>query len=54
MKYNIKEIEIGTPVFIQATDHSSLRVTVSNHAKKTGKKFTCKKVNDGIEVTRLS
>ena len=53
-KYNIKEIEIGATKLIEALDTMSIRVTVSNHAKRFNKKFSCKKVQTGVEVTRLS
>ena len=53
-RYNIKAIEVDQSVLINTHDHTSLRVTVSNHAKRFGKKFTCTKTNEGILVKRLS
>lgn len=54
MKYNLKDIQPGQTIEVEAKDLNSLRATASIHGKKNGKKFKIQKTETGASVTRLS
>lgn len=52
--YPLPSMEVGDSFFVEGKDVKSISPIVVSHSKKYGKKFTCRTVDGGVRVWRIS